>query len=103
MSACNYSGETENALPNVLFILADDIGYGDLGCYGGKLPTPNLDKLAASGMRFTDAHAPAALCAPSRFSLLTGSYPYRSHSPGGAWNTNTPSIFSDPYGHTEAG
>lgn len=90
-------------LPNVVFILADDIGYGDLGSYGGKLPTPNLDRLARSGMLFTDAHSPTALCAPSRFSLLTGSYTYRSHSAGGAWNTNTPSMFSDPKGHTKAG
>lgn len=90
-------------LPNVVFILADDIGYGDLGSYGGKIPTPNLDKLANDGMLFTDAHAPAALCAPSRFSLLTGSYPYRAYSAGGAWNTNSPSIFSDPNNHTKAG
>ncbi|MCG8307516.1 MAG: sulfatase-like hydrolase/transferase [Cytophagales bacterium] len=90
-------------LPNVVFVLADDIGYGDLGSYGGKLPTPNLDKLAGDGMRFTDAHAPAALCAPSRFSLLTGSYPYRAHKDGGAWNVNTPSIFSDLNRHTAAG
>lgn len=90
-------------LPNVILILADDIGYGDLGCYGGKIPTPNLDKLAASGIRFTDAHSPAALCAPSRFSMLTGSYPYRSYQAGGAWNTNSVSIFSDPFEHTKAG
>jgi arylsulfatase A-like enzyme len=95
--------EHYNKLPNVILILADDIGYGDLGCYGGKISTPNLDKLAGSGIRFTDAHSPAALCAPSRFSMLTGSYPYRSYSAGGAWNTNSPSIFSDPYGHTKEG
>lgn len=94
---------TPQQIPNVVFILADDIGYGDLASYGGKLPTPNLDRLASSGMRFTDAHSPTALCAPSRFSLLTGSYTYRSHSAGGAWNTNTPSMFSDPKGHTKAG
>ncbi|NQU85206.1 MAG: arylsulfatase [Mariniphaga sp.] len=103
LSCTNPSlNKTVNKLPNVVFILADDIGYGDLARYGGKLPTPNLDKLADSGIRFTDAHSPAALCAPSRFSMLTGSYPYRSHSAGGAWNTNTPSIFSDPNGHTKA-
>ena len=102
--SCNQSQlNKEPQLPNVVFILADDIGYGDLGCYGGKLPTPNLDKLAAEGIRFTDAHAPAALCAPSRFSMLTGSYPYRSYSAGGAWNTSSPSIFTDPYHHTQAG
>ncbi|MBS2097561.1 sulfatase family protein [Carboxylicivirga linearis] len=102
--SCSQGKRQEaDKLPNVVFILADDIGYGDLACYGGKLPTPNLDQLAADGIRFTDAHAPAALCAPSRFSMLTGSYPYRSYSAGGAWNTNSPSIFSDPHEHTNAG
>ncbi len=89
--------------PNVVMILADDIGYGDIGVYGGKIPTPNIDRLANQGMRFTDAHSPAALCAPSRFSMLTGSYPYRSYNPGGAWNTNRPSIFTDPMTQTKAG
>ncbi|TLX75789.1 arylsulfatase [Labilibacter sediminis] len=97
-----YSQKRES-LPNVIFILADDIGYGDLGCYGGKIATPNLDKLAAEGIRFTDAHAPAALCAPSRFSMLTGSYPYRSSQAGGAWNISSPSVFNDPHRHTKAG
>jgi len=99
----SYQPEPPDQFPNVVFIFADDIGYGDLGCYGGKVPTPNLDKLAASGIRFTDAHAPAALCAPSRFSMLTGSYPYRAYKAGGAWNTSSPSIFTDPYEHTQAG
>jgi arylsulfatase A-like enzyme len=99
----NFTTASAQKLPNVVFILGDDIGYGDLASYGGKLPTPNLDRLARSGMLFTDAHSPAALCAPSRFSLLTGSYPFRSHNAGGAWNTNTSSIFSDPKGHTKAG
>ncbi|HET7360851.1 MAG TPA: sulfatase-like hydrolase/transferase, partial [Salinimicrobium sp.] len=89
--------------PNVVFILADDVGYGDLGIYGGKVPTPNLDKLARQGMRFTDAHSPAALCAPSRFSLLTGSYPYRNGRPGGTWDVNNPSGFSINGDRTEAG
>ncbi len=98
----NIFAKKNEKLPNVIFILADDIGYGDLGCYGGKIPTPNLDKLAADGIRFTDAHSPAALCAPSRFSMLTGSYPYRSYKAGGAWNLNSVSIFSDPFEHTQA-
>lgn len=60
--------------PNILFILADDLGYGDVGCYNpeSKVPTPRLDRLAAEGMRFTDAHSPATVCTPSRYSLLTG-------------------------------
>src|SRR5437763_6474583 len=68
--------------PNIVFILADDIGYGDLGCYGAtKIKTPNLDKLAAQGMRFTDAHTPAAVCTPTRYALMTGQYAWR-HPPG---------------------
>jgi arylsulfatase A-like enzyme len=59
--------------PNVIFILADDLGYGDVGCYGQqKIKTPNLDRLAAEGARFTQAYAGAAVCAPSRCSLMTG-------------------------------
>jgi arylsulfatase A-like enzyme len=59
--------------PNVIFVLADDLGYGDLGCYGQKnIKTPNIDKLAAEGLRFTDAYAGATVCAPSRCVLMTG-------------------------------
>lgn len=66
--------------PNVVIILADDLGYGDLHCYNpdSKVPTPHLDKLAAQGMRFTDAHSPASWCTPTRYSLLTGRYPTRN-------------------------
>jgi arylsulfatase A-like enzyme len=70
------------AEPNVIVILADDIGYGDLSCFGAKaIKTPNIDKLAAAGLRFTDAHSPAAVCTPTRYSLLTGQYSFR-HKPG---------------------
>src|SRR4030043_99387 len=59
--------------PNIIFILADDLGYGDLGCYGQKaIKTPNIDKLAAEGMRFTDHYAGSTVCAPSRCCLMTG-------------------------------
>jgi len=65
--------------PNVVIIYGDDVGYGDVGAYGSKLiPTPNIDKLAASGLRFTDGHCPAATCSPSRFSMLTGIYGFRN-------------------------
>ncbi len=68
--------------PNVVVILADDLGYGDLGCYGAtKVATPNLDRLARGGMRFTDAHAPSAVCTPTRYALMTGQYAWR-HPPG---------------------
>src|SRR5262245_11568445 len=66
---------TAASKPNVLFILADDLGYGDLGCYGQKkIKTPNLDRLAAEGTRFTQAYAGTAVCAPSRSSLMTGKH-----------------------------
>ena len=69
--------------PNIIFILADDLGYGDLGCYGQqKFRTPNIDRLAAEGMRFTQAYAGNAVCAPSRCVLMTGKHP------GHAWIRN---------------
>ena len=64
--------------PNIVLILADDLGYGDLGCYGAtKIKTPNIDRLAAEGVRFTQGYAPSSTCTPSRFSLLTGEYAWR--------------------------
>jgi arylsulfatase A-like enzyme len=68
--------------PNIVFVLADDIGYGDLSCYGATLVhTKNLDRLARQGCRFTDAHSPASTCTPTRYALLTGQYAWR-HAPG---------------------
>ena len=64
--------------PNIVIIIADDLGYGDLGCYGAtKIKTPNMDRLAAEGVRFTQGYAPSSTCTPSRFSLLTGEYAWR--------------------------
>ena len=64
--------------PNVVLIYADDLGYGDVGCYGARLvKTPHIDRLAARGVRFTDAHSSSATCTPSRYSLLTGQYAWR--------------------------
>jgi arylsulfatase A-like enzyme len=68
----------DRAKPNIIFFLADDIGYGDLSCYGAKhARTPNLDRLAAEGCRFTDAHSPASTCTPTRRAFLTGTYSWR--------------------------
>jgi arylsulfatase A-like enzyme len=65
--------------PNIIYIMADDMGYGDLGCYGAtKIRTPHIDRLAEEGARFTDAHSSAAVCTPSRYSVLTGRYCWRS-------------------------
>jgi arylsulfatase A len=66
--------------PHVVIILVDDMGYGDIGSFNpdSKISTPHIDRLAAEGMRFTDAHAPGALCHPSRYGLLTGRFPFRT-------------------------
>jgi arylsulfatase A-like enzyme len=69
--------------PNILLIYTDDVGYGDVGCYeGSRTPTPNIDRLAAEGLRFTDAHCSAATCTPSRYALLTGEYAFRKQGTG---------------------
>lgn len=72
-------GHAAGSPPNLLLILADDLGYGDVRCYNAaaKVPTPNIDKLASEGMRFTDAHSPATVCTPSRYSLMTGRMAFR--------------------------
>ncbi|HTF08308.1 MAG TPA: sulfatase-like hydrolase/transferase, partial [Asanoa sp.] len=63
--------------PNILVVLADDMGWGDLGCYGSKIRTPHIDALAAGGVRATDAHSASAVCTPSRYALMTGRYAWR--------------------------
>ena len=69
--------------PNIVLIYADDLGYGDVSSYGATaLATPNIDRLAREGLRFTDAHAPAATCTPSRYALLTGRYAFRKAGTG---------------------
>ncbi|WP_458210544.1 sulfatase family protein [Haladaptatus sp. NG-SE-30] len=67
--------------PNVLLICCDDLGYGDLGCYGAEYETPNIDGLAADGVQFTDWHSNGPVCSPSRASLLTGKYPHKAGVP----------------------
>ena len=70
-------------LPNMVIILADDLGYGDLTCYGHpSIRTPNLDRMASQGMRFTDFYVAACVCTPSRAALLTGRLPIRSGMSG---------------------
>jgi len=66
--------------PNIIIILADDMGFGDMACQNpeSKIPTPHLDQLASEGLRFTDAHSPSAVCTPTRYGLLTGTYAWRT-------------------------
>ena len=69
--------------PNLVIILADDLGFGDVGCYGAtRIPTPNVDRLAREGLRFRDAHSTSATCTPARYALLTGEYPWRKKGTG---------------------
>ncbi len=80
-AGCPSADDTDDArLPNILFILADDLGYGDVACYHArsKIPTPHLDRLASEGMRFTDAHSPSTVCTPTRYSILTGRMAFRT-------------------------
>jgi arylsulfatase A len=72
-------GSAAQKQPNILILFADDMGYGDVGAFNpdSKIETPNLDRMAREGMRFTDAHAPGSVCFPSRYGLLTGQYPFR--------------------------
>ncbi len=79
MARFGICDEIPTRKPNIMIILADDLGYGDVACYNpeSKVPTPNLDNLAAEGIRFTDAHSPSTVCTPTRYSLLTGQMAFR--------------------------
>ena len=82
-SGCNSSTikeEKENQQPNIIYILADDLGYGDVKCFNpeGKIPTPNIDNMAQNGVMFTDAHTSSAVCTPTRYGILTGRYNWRT-------------------------
>ena len=81
--SCGTASKKENPepekLPNIVIVYLDDLGYGDVGAYGAKaIKTPNMDKLAEGGVRFTDGHSSSATCTPSRYALLTGQYPWRN-------------------------
>jgi arylsulfatase A len=82
------AAEPERGQPNIVLILADDLGYGDPTCYNeqSKIPTPNMDRLARQGIRFTDAHTPSAVCTPTRYGIQTGRYCWRSPLKRGVLN-----------------
>ncbi len=106
LQACATTAATASALshaaptkpPNIIVILADDMGYGDPRCYNpdSAAPTPNIDRLAAEGMRFTDAHTPSAVCTPTRYGVLTGRYCWRTSLKSGVlWGQSPALIDSD--------
>lgn len=80
--------------PNIVLVLADDLGWGDPGCYNSdsRIPTPNIDRLAADGMRFTDAHSPSSVCTPTRYGLLTGRYAWRTRLKQGVLDGYSPAL-----------
>ena len=88
------SEEQENRYPNIVYILADDLGYGDIHAYNSssKIPTPALDSLAASGIQFTDAHSNAAVSTPTRYGIFTGRYAFRSRLKSGVLVGHSPSL-----------
>ncbi len=80
---CKSTFAQINSKPNVIIIYSDDVGYGDIGCYGAtKIKTPNIDRIAKEGIKFTNAHATSSTCTPSRYGLLTGEYPWRKAGTG---------------------
>ena len=80
IGVCHGESRAANKHPNIVYILADDLGYGDVSCYNdaSKIATPHVDRLAREGMRFTDAHTPSAVCTPTRYGILTGRYAWRT-------------------------
>jgi arylsulfatase A-like enzyme len=84
--SCAVLAPADQQKPNIVVIYADDLGYGDVACYNaerGKIPTPHIDRLAAEGMRFTDGHSSSGVCSPSRYTLLTGRYHWRTRLQSG--------------------
>jgi len=81
-AAQRHKHAAQSSKPNIILIMADDLGYSDLSCYGSELHTPNVDKLAASGIRFTNGHCTSATCTPSRYAVMTGKYPWRKQGTG---------------------
>lgn len=98
-SACQPTERSDvgRELPNIVVILADDMGYGDLGSYNpaSLIPTPNIDALAGEGMRFTDAHSPSAVCTPTRYGLLTGRYAWRTRLSSGVLLGHSPALIEE--------
>jgi len=96
-TAVLQAAERPSAKPNIVYILCDDLGYGDVKCLNpqGKIATPNLDRLAAGGMIFTDAHSSSSVCSPTRYGILTGRYNWRSRLKQGVLGGLSPRLIED--------
>ena len=94
---CGNQAETKLENPNIIYILADDMGYGDVGVYNAnsKIKTPELDKLANDGMRFTDAHTSSSVCTPTRYGVMTGRYNWRSKLKKGVLSGKSPALIPE--------
>jgi len=95
--SCSPKGQEQERQPNIIVILADDLGYGDIHAFNpdSKIPTPNIDALASGGMKFTDAHTPSAVCTPTRYGFLTGRYNWRSRLKSGVLTGKSKALIED--------
>src|SRR6516165_5591834 len=84
----------DHSVPNIVYVLCDDLGYGDVRCNNEncKIATPNIDRLAAAGMRFTDAHSGSSVCTPTRYGILTGRYSWRTRLQSGVLGGYSPRL-----------
>ena len=97
LNACSSKNKHPEKLPNIVIVLADDMGQGDLSCYNpdSKIPTPNVDKLASEGTIFTDAHSGASVCTPTRYGIMTGRYCWRTKLKGKVLNGYDPCLIPE--------
>lgn len=97
LSSCSEEPKEEKKQPNIIVILADDLGYGDIKAFNpeGKIQTPFIDQLASEGMKFTDAHTPSAVCTPTRYGFMTGRYNWRSTLKSGVLTGNSTALIPD--------
>lgn len=96
VSGCKETSQNQDR-PNIVYLLADDLGMGDIGCYNAdsKIPTPAMDELAKDGMMFTDAHTNSAVCTPTRYGILTGTYAFRTRLKSGVLWGSSPSLIKE--------
>lgn len=97
LGGCQVKSQQKSDGPNIVYLLADDMGTGDLGCYNpeSKIPTPAMDALAMEGMMFTDAHSGSAVCTPTRYGILTGTYAFRTRLKSGVLWGSSPSLIEE--------